>query len=195
MADTAVAEQEPETVYHLSTESVIEPMKSAVRSEMALLAEAINKSLAEKRTTAIETKEVEDKAGLDESIVSKVKSSTNMIVPVAVGGFGAIVASELIDGLMINQTKTTRGITKAVGAFAVYTWGKNIPFMGNTGKNVAAALLLFDALRDLTPISEWASQLANKVSKAAPVGGLGDQAGRDVMGQARRIAAAKGVGI
>ena len=166
----------------------LSPITKAVHDDIVSVAESIKADNARLEKMwgikPLDTADHDDKAPLGESLVAKVKSSTNMVIPVAVGGFGAIVGSELIDGLMISRTKTTRGIVKAAGAFAVYTWGKKIPFMGTTGKNVAAALLLFDALRDLTPISEWASVVANKVSKAVPAGGLGDQAGRNARNSA-----------
>ncbi len=120
-----------------------------------------------------------DKAALEESMAASVKGVGSQIVPVAVGGFASIFFTELVDGVMIKQSDMTRGLVKGATAFAVYKWGKKIPFMGTTGKNIAAALIAFDALRSLTPISTWASKAANKVSGVIPVGGLGDQRGRE----------------
>ncbi len=152
------------------------PVLKGVREDLAKLSESIDMrfNLVEKawemKPKAEETDE--DKATLQESIVGKMKKSTNMIVPVALGGFGAILVTEVVDGLPIFKSQMQRGIAKGVGAFVFYTWGKKIPFMGEIGKNVMAALLLFDALRDITPISSWASQLATKITKAIPSGGL-----------------------
>ncbi|MDP2651560.1 MAG: hypothetical protein Q8O94_00275, partial [bacterium] len=112
----------------------------------------------------------------------------NQILPVATGGFAAIVLSEVIDGVLIAQQPMVKGLVKFAGAAAVFTWGKQIPFRGDVGKNIFAGLLIFDALRDVTPISTWASQVANAISGAIPVGGLGDQRGRDVVAQASQVA-------
>jgi len=100
------------------------------------------------------------------------------IVPLAVGAFGAIFASELIDGFMSQQSKMIKALVKGVGAFAVMKWGKKIPLVGAEGAKIIALLLAFDAIRDITPIDAWASAAANKVSGMIPIGGLGDQTGR-----------------
>ncbi len=167
------------------SESTIKNIVDAANAGTAKLAETVTlwQNEATKRwelnpaKTAVAV--ADEKAPLNESLVGTFKSATKEIVPVAVGGFAAIVVSEVVDGVMIKQKPMVRGAVKAIGAVAVWKWGKKIPFMGHTGKNVMAALLAFDALRDITPISTYASQIANKISGAIPVGGLGDQRGRD----------------
>ncbi len=159
---------------------------------IAKLGETMNATFDDlKKRWEVKPEDKKEVAPLNESITGSVKKATSQIVPVAIGGFAAIVVSEVIDGVLIKQKPMVRGLTKFAGAAAVYAWGKKIPFMGETGKNIFAGLLLFDALRDVTPISSWASQVANKVSGAIPVGGLGDQPGRDtrkdVLSQANTV--------
>jgi hypothetical protein len=56
----------------------------------------------------------EDTAKLEESKLMSMKVAGFQVVPFAVGAFGAVFASELVDGLMVNSSKTTRGIIKGV---------------------------------------------------------------------------------
>lgn len=132
---------------------------------------------------------------------SAVKSATKSImdtevwgIPVgkaALGGFGAIFASELIDGFMTEQSKNVRGIVKLVVAGASAQWGKR--WLG-AGAGVLALLLTFDAIRDLTPLDEWANKLANKVSGVIPKGGLGAQTGGGTPAGWQKIAGGDGAG-
>ncbi len=132
---------------------------------------------------------VTETANLEESKLASMKVAGFQVVPFATGAFGAVFASELIDGLMVNSSTTTKGIVKGVGAIAVYKWGKKIPFMGKAGAEIFALLLAFDAVRNLTPLDAWAAKLANKVSGVIPIGGLADQRGRDVRARANRVVA------
>ena len=129
-------------------------------------------------------------AALKESIGSTVKSATKEIVPVVIGGVASIFLTELIDGIYTNMNKGNvyKGVTKAAVAVIVWKWGKKIPFLGETGKNIAAALIAFDAIRSLVPaIPAFVSSAANKISGAVPKGGLGDQHPGDVLKQAGNI--------
>ena len=159
---------------------------------VAKLAETMNGTLDEvKKMWAVEPDEEpkEDPAKLKETMATTVRKAGGQVIPVAIGGFSAIVLTEVTDGVMVKQKPLVRAIVKGVTAIAVWRWGKNIPFMGETGKNVAAALIAFDALRDATPISTWASQVANTISGVIPVGGLGDQKGRNAaLNQAENVA-------
>jgi hypothetical protein len=130
----------------------------------------------------------EETAKLEESKLMSMKVAGFQVVPFAVGAFGAVFASELVDGLMVNSSKTTRGIIKGVGAFAAFKWGKKIPFVGSEGSKIIGLLLAFDAVRDLTPLDTWAAQLANKVSGVIPIGGLADQRGRNIRSQVNQVA-------
>jgi hypothetical protein len=129
-----------------------------------------------------------DEVKLEEAGVMSMKVAGLPVVGFAVGAFGAVFASELVDGLMSTQTKTTRGLVKAGSAFVIWKWGNKIPLIGKmmngTGKNIFAVLLAFDAVRDLTPLDSWAASAANKISGLIPTGGLADQKGRDIRNSA-----------
>ncbi len=104
----------------------------------------------------------------------------------AVGGFVAVVASELIDGFLANQGATTRGLVKLVGAGATIKWGRGL--LGNTGAAAVALLLAYDGLRSLLPIDEWASRVAGGVTPLTGFG-LGGKAGMgDSVNQAEKVA-------
>jgi hypothetical protein len=128
-----------------------------------------------------------DAAKLEESRIASMKVAGVQVLPFAIGAFSAVFVSELIDGVMVTQSKVTKGLVKGVGAFAAYKWGRKIPFVGDNGAKIIALLLAFDAVRDLTPIDAYAAKLANKVSGVIPIGGLADQRGRDVRDQANKV--------
>jgi hypothetical protein len=105
---------------------------------------------------------------------SKVSNIEILNIPIgqaAIGGFGAVFASELIDGFMSTQSPTTRGLVKLAGAAGVVMFGKKL--IGSGTAKVIALLLTFDAIRDLTPIDEWATKLSTMVTKVVPTAGLG----------------------
>jgi hypothetical protein len=87
-----------------------------------------------------------------------------------VGGFVSVVATELIDGFMIESEAWKKGLAKAAVAVAAVKWGKK--FLGDTGSKAIAILMTFDAIRDLTPLDSWAANLANKITGSAPAAGL-----------------------
>lgn len=88
----------------------------------------------------------------------------------AVGGFVSVVATELIDGFMLDSEPWKKGLAKAAVAVVAVKWGKKI--LGDTGSKTVAALLAFDAIRDMTPIDSWAKDLANKITGNSPAAGL-----------------------
>jgi hypothetical protein len=88
----------------------------------------------------------------------------------AVGGFVAILASELVDGFAATWEPWQRGLLKFGVAGASAMWGKKI--LGSTGSKAVALLLAFDALRDMTPIDSWADQIAEKISGTVTDAGL-----------------------
>jgi hypothetical protein len=154
---------------------VLNPMEAKLADFEKLVA---LKGKAEVEKTAVIGKGTEVAVVADSGILNQVMSFEVAGIPIgeaAVGGFVAIIASELIDGILAKQSKTTKAALKLGGAFAAVKFGKGI--LGNTGSKAVALLLTFDALRDLTPIDEWGNKLANKVSGVIPVGGLGDQHG------------------
>jgi hypothetical protein len=99
----------------------------------------------------------------------------------AVGGFVAVLATELIDGFMTTQSVQTKGLVKLVTAGAVAGFGKK--YLGANASKAIALLMAFDAIRDLTPIDAWAASLATKITGAAPDAGLADKAMRRITSQ------------
>ena len=171
----------------------LSPVTRVIHDDIGKLGETMTATFDDiKKRWEVKPEEKKEVAPLNESLTSSVKKVGNQIIPVATGGFAAIVLSEVIDGVLAAQKPMVRGIAKFGAAAAVYAWGKNLPFMTEIGKNLLTGLLIFDGLRDVTPISSWASQVANKISGAIPVGGLGDQRGRDargnVLNQADKVA-------
>ncbi len=92
-----------------------------------------------------------------------------------VGGFTAVVASELIDGFLAAQSSTIKGFVKLVGAGVAVKWGSRL--LGSTGAKAVAILLAYDGLRMIIPMDEWANRLATGVSGIMPGKGLGGKAG------------------
>jgi hypothetical protein len=88
----------------------------------------------------------------------------------AVGGFAAIVLSELIDGFASDMKDWQRGLIKLGVAAIAAKWGGRI--LGSTGSKAVALLLTFDAIRDFTPIDTWADTIAEKITGKATTAGL-----------------------
>jgi hypothetical protein len=87
-----------------------------------------------------------------------------------VGGFGAVFATELIDGFMATSEPWKKGLVKLVIAGASIKFGKK--FLGEKLSQGVALLLAFDGTRDLLPIDTWAQSLANKITGSIPAAGL-----------------------
>ena len=120
-----------------------------------------------------------EEAIMEEGALAGIMKTDVMGVPLgqaAVGGFIAIFATELIDGLLPAQPPMVKGLAKLVGAGAMVKWGGKL--VGREAAKIVALLMTFDAIRDLTPLDKWASGLANSVSGIIPVGGLGGQTGQ-----------------
>ena len=107
----------------------------------------------------------------------------------AVGGFGAVVGSELIDGFMANQSSMVKGMVKLLVAGASVKWGSKL--LGSTGSKAVALLLSYDGIRMILPIDEYANKLAGMFTKLTGQG-LAGRAGmggnRDVLNQAGDVA-------
>jgi len=88
-----------------------------------------------------------------------------------VGGFTAVFASELIDGILIKQGDMLKGVVKLAGAGAAIKWGGKV--LGSTGSKALGILLAYDGLRSLIPIDTWARRGATAVTGMIPGGGLG----------------------
>lgn len=88
-----------------------------------------------------------------------------------VGGFTAVLASELIDGFLASQGNMVLGLVKLIGAGAAFKWGQGL--LGKGGAGALALLLAYDGIRHILPIDQWASRLATGVSGIATTRGLG----------------------
>lgn len=91
-----------------------------------------------------------------------------------VGGFTAVMASELVDGFLKNQQPITLGVVKLVAAGVMVKWGKRL--LGPTGSKAAAIILAYDGIRQVLPIDEWANKLVGGVTTLTG-GGLAGKAG------------------
>ena len=87
-----------------------------------------------------------------------------------IGGFGAVFATELIDGFMASSEPWKKGMVKLVLAGVSVKFLKK--FLGEKGSQGVAILLAFDGVRDLLPIDTWAQSLANKITGNVPAAGL-----------------------
>jgi len=107
----------------------------------------------------------------------------------AVGGFAAIFTSELIDGFATAQSANTRGFIKLGVGWAMVAFASK--WLGKSFTGATALLLTFDAIRDLTPLNEWAANLADKITGTSVPAGLRGDTGNTKMGafqQAQNVA-------
>ena len=126
------------------------------------------------------------KASLEDSnVLGGIMNFEVMNVPVGkalVGGGIAIFATEIIDGFFATQSVQMKGVIKLAGAAATMAFLKKP--LGTAGAATVAVLLTFDALRDLTPLDTWMSDLATKITGIATTAGLADKSGRRLPGGA-----------
>lgn len=179
-------EKDTETMKLIGTAvaSALKESKVAVLSDIT----AIKDEFSKKMETMMAKPVPEDKtAKLEASAVSGLTGQVSSFevwgIPVgqaAMGGFIAVVATELVDGFMSTQSVQIRGAVKLVAAGALVKWGGK--FIGSTTGKAVALLMAFDAIRDLTPIDAWGANLASKITKKTPAAGLADKAGRRVAG-------------
>lgn len=92
-----------------------------------------------------------------------------------IGGFGAVVLSELVDGFLAAQSGTVKGVVKLAMAGVTIKWGTRV--IGKPASAAIALLLAYDGIRMLLPIDEWANKLATGVTGLVPGGGLAGKAG------------------
>jgi len=117
---------------------------------------------------------VAEEAKLERAAVSTITDMKVWDIPVGealVGGFSAVFASELIDGVLVKQNDMIKGVIKLAGAGAAVKWGPRL--LGSTGSKALAILLAYDGVRSLIPIDAWARRGASAVSGVLPAGGLG----------------------
>ncbi len=87
-----------------------------------------------------------------------------------IGGFVAVLGTELIDGFMARYSPMVRGITELALAGGLVAFGSR--FMGRTLTGAAALLIAFDGLRKIFPVDTFAQGIASKISGATPTAGL-----------------------
>lgn len=166
-----------------------------LEAQMAELNELAKKNLEPKPADPpavlkpTEQAEVIDKAEMKEAgVIGGITSMEVWDIPIGqalVGGFVAIVATELVDGFLANQSNQVRGLVKLVGAGVAVKWGKR--FLGSTGSKAVALLLAYDGIRSLIPLDEWAGRLSGAIVTRTG-GGLAGKAGMgDVQDQMERV--------
>lgn len=75
----------------------------------------------------------------------------------AVGGFIALLTSEVIDGLLAGRN-VPEAFAKLIGAWAVKQWGSR--WVGAEAAADAAKFLAFDAVRSFIPLDEWVQKIS-----------------------------------
>jgi len=117
----------------------------------------------------------EDKAKLEQAgAVAGIMDAKVWDIPVGqalLGGFTAVFASELIDGLLVKQGDMLKGAIKLAGAGVAVKWGGRL--FGSVGSKAVALLLAYDGVRSIIPIDKWAGRGATAVTGMIPGGGLG----------------------
>jgi hypothetical protein len=127
----------------------------------------------------IKPPEVEDepaevaKNGIGEN-VAKMEFWDIPVGQALIGGFSAVIASELVDGFLASQNTMTLGVVKLASAGALAKWGGRL--LGSTGSKAAAIILAYDGIRQILPLDEWAGNIAGWV-KPRTGGGLAGKAG------------------
>jgi len=106
----------------------------------------------------------------------------------AVGGFGAVIGSELIDGFLASQSAMTKGLVKLVAAGASVKWGGKL--LGSTGSKAVGLLLAYDGIRMVLPLDEYANKVAGMFTKLTGqgLGGRAGMGGNSVLNQAGDVA-------
>lgn len=187
------------------TTNVIDPIEKALgkmtdklESQIAVLNESAKKVLEGEYLTKAQlaeelaSKTPEEKANLEAGgMLSAITDLKVWDIPVgeaAIGGFAAVFASELIDGFLINQSDQIKGVIKLVGAGAAVKWGGKV--FGSTGSKALAILLAYDGIRSVLPIDTYAKKLADSISGAIPLGGLGGF--KKNVEQTRKVTSGKG---
>ncbi len=156
-----------------------------LEATVAQIPEAIRKALDGpiENLTAAQVREQEAKTALAKAAGDKAAELEQLggimemevwDIPVGkalIGGFIAVVGSELVDGFLAKQSITVRGVAKLVGAGVAIKWGGRM--LGKHGAAAVAILLAYDGLRDILPIDQYAHRLASGVSGVVTQRGLG----------------------
>lgn len=147
----------------------------------------------EKLNKMWEPKPATDNVDLAENVASRTMDKFSrfevMNVPVGqaiLGGFTAVMTTEIIDGFLITQTPLVTGGVKLVAAAIAGGFGKQL--LGKTGATAAALLIAFDGVRDILPIDTWAKSIAVRISGILPSRGLSQGARGNVIRQVNQVA-------
>ena len=106
---------------------------------------------------------------------------------IAVGTFGGVFASELIDGFMAAQSDMVKGIAKLVSAGVTIKWGSR--WFGRDAATAIAFVLGVLGFSQILPIDKWATQLAGAMPKIGGAGTIKSVGGPTVLTQAQQVAA------
>lgn len=85
---------------------------------------------------------------------------------VAVGTFGGVFISELVDGFLARQSTMVKGLAKLGMAGVAGTWGRR--WMGKEASFAIALVLGVFGLSQILPIDKWAAQLAGSAKGILP---------------------------
>lgn len=145
-------------------------------AQLAEFNESAKKVLVPKAEDVKTAEELQsDKAQLSQAgMVGNITDIKAWDIPVGqavVGGFGAVFASELVDGFMAAQGDMVRGVVKLIGAGVAVKWGGRV--LGSTGSKAMALLLAYDGVRSLIPLDRFARQGATAVTGIVTTKGLG----------------------
>lgn len=102
-----------------------------------------------------------------------------------VGGFSAVVISELVDGFLAAQSGSIKGLVKLMAAGVSIKWGRKL--IGTTGATALAILLAYDGLRMVIPIDEWAGKLVGGITPLTGAGLAGKAGMGNVLTQADAV--------
>ncbi len=154
----------------------LEGIGTAITDMKAAIAE-LSDQVTAKEPDEVKTKE--EVADLEQAAIAK--SVTDMEVwgiplgKAALGGLGAVVGSELVDGFMVSQSNTTKGFVKLIAAGSVYKFGKR--WLGAGLASAITLVLAYDGIRSLLPIDEWGNRIASTLTGIMPGAGLAGKAG------------------
>lgn len=113
-------------------------------------------------------------------VLSQIANFEIMDLPVGAvvgGGAIAVLATELVDGLLVKQTIQTRGAIKVAAAVGTVMFGKKL--LGSKLTMWAAGFMLFDGLRDIVPLDLYVKKAANMITGTVTTKGLAQRANRN----------------
>ncbi len=131
---------------------------------------------------------MEEKAKMEKAI--SVGGLTGMKVwevpigAIAVGTFGGVFVSEILEGFTAKQSVMVKGLVKIAAGGAVLAFGKK--YLGGAAYPIAFVLGVF-GLSQVLPVDKWALKAAGYVKGVMP--GTIKVTGMDVVGQAESHAA------